>query len=615
MPTKDNTPGLLSKVAKFVRNPTTNWTDLDKQDPEPDAGYSKQALKEMIERKRQNDFVRKREFDQLRKLRSRDPSAGNPDLAGRPSYFQSSLPANSDERAMTIKKIDEIEAQMSNQWWQGKNLGTKTAQEAVPSAVAMPTPVSAADVHKPAPSAAGIASYAATELAPMPADNAYAATKLAPMRADSGSANQPDFMPTQTNSSFGRDAAVTVAPTMAGSRVPVDSVPAPLAGTGAREGFAGSQSFDAESTDNLTDPDLEEAAIRFANGDNAGAETGLLNALQGDDLRPSLARTWTTALFDLYRATGQQARFDRVAIEYAERFGRSAPAWFSMPDMLGVKSATSMAGTVPSKLMDEPIWRSPADFNRESVDELSLAVANVNPPWYLDWREIKAIEPDAVDALGNLFTQWCGTSVQLRFAGSESLEKVLQSSTPPGDKSVSQAQWRLRMDALRIMQMQDEFELAALDYCVTYEVSPPSWQDARCSFYRERPVASEADSTMSAVGGLAYGVPVQNDAQTVPMAFEPASIAIVELSGEIQGEATEALAKLETALQGAERLVISCANLVRVDFSAAGSILNWVAMRQAEGCQLQFHDVHRLVATFFHVIGINEHARVVLRSN
>ena len=80
MSTKDtNNPGLLSKVAKFVRNPTTNWTDLDKQEPEPDTGYSKQALKEMIERKRQNDFVRRREFDQLRKLRSHDPSGGNPD--------------------------------------------------------------------------------------------------------------------------------------------------------------------------------------------------------------------------------------------------------------------------------------------------------------------------------------------------------------------------------------------------------------------------------------------------------------------------------------------------------------------------------------------------------
>ena len=119
MSTKENPPGLFSKVAKFVRNPTTNWADLDRQESDQEPGYSKQALKEMIERKRQNDFVRKREFDQLRKLRSRGPGGAGPDMA-RPSYFQTSLPANSDERAMTIKKIDEIEAQMSNQWWAGK---------------------------------------------------------------------------------------------------------------------------------------------------------------------------------------------------------------------------------------------------------------------------------------------------------------------------------------------------------------------------------------------------------------------------------------------------------------------------------------------------------------
>ena len=169
-------PSLLSKVAKFVRNPTTNWTDLDKQDPEPDAGYSKQALKEMIERKRQNDFVRKREFDQLRKLRSRDPGS-SPDLAGRPSYFQSSLPTNPDERAMTIKKIDEIEAQMSNQWWQGKGDGNAKAA-AAPSA---PKPAVTSDTSD------------------VVNDEAYAPTRLSPMRPNAAlSGNETsDFPPTQ----------------------------------------------------------------------------------------------------------------------------------------------------------------------------------------------------------------------------------------------------------------------------------------------------------------------------------------------------------------------------------------------------------------------------------
>src|SRR3989475_3089568 len=61
--------GLLSKVVRFVRHPTVNWSDLDGLDGEQESQYSKQALKEMIERKRRNDFVRKREFDQLRRLR------------------------------------------------------------------------------------------------------------------------------------------------------------------------------------------------------------------------------------------------------------------------------------------------------------------------------------------------------------------------------------------------------------------------------------------------------------------------------------------------------------------------------------------------------------------
>jgi hypothetical protein len=54
--------------------------------------------------------------------------------------------------------------------------------------------------------------------------------------------------------------------------------------------------------------------------------------------------------------------------------------------------------------------------------------------------------------------------------------------------------------------------------------------------------------------------------------------------------------------------------LIRVDFSAAGSILNWAAQRESEGCRLQFVDVPRLVAAFFTVIGISEHAKVVVRT-
>ena len=92
--------GLLSKVVKFVRNPTTNWADLDPQETDRESTYSKQMLKEMIERKRRNDFVRKREFDMLRKMRRSEVMAGQDPMA-RPSFFQSSMPSKPDDRAST----------------------------------------------------------------------------------------------------------------------------------------------------------------------------------------------------------------------------------------------------------------------------------------------------------------------------------------------------------------------------------------------------------------------------------------------------------------------------------------------------------------------------------
>lgn len=156
---KSDSPGLLSKVARFVRNPMKDWSEFDRKEPAPESGYSKEALKEMIERKRQNDFVRKREFDQLRKMRRREPLV-NSDQAGRPSFFQSSLPSNPDERAMTLRKIDEIEAQMSRQWWKGRQDEASARASNLPVPARTPTN---AGMLIPAPQAEDDSKFKQTE--------------------------------------------------------------------------------------------------------------------------------------------------------------------------------------------------------------------------------------------------------------------------------------------------------------------------------------------------------------------------------------------------------------------------------------------------------------------
>ncbi|MDB5882753.1 MAG: hypothetical protein JWP43_2631 [Ramlibacter sp.] len=625
MPPKEENNGLLSKVVKFVRNPTTNWSDLDQQEADRESSYSKQMLKEMIERKRRNDFVRKREFDMLRKMRRSEVMAGQ-DPAARPSFFQSSMPSKPDDRATTLKKIDEIEAQMSMQWWKTKHGDSSRSGSSTNFPLSSHVPVEGPNGRAGGSPPARSTAYTRTAPQPLSASQAEKThpVELAPTpMLDSVRPGEPlgSSGPAAGNAGGAPKTATPFARTGPPSTaIGPAFLPTPAAASsqpGASIGFSPSKLFAVDVEEFAHDPELEEASIRFANGDNAGAEAGLMEVLGPKGSRIDHDDTWLT-LFDLYRATGQQERFETAAIDFAGRFGRSAPQWLSLPD--AVKGMQPAGGPGTELAAGQPVanWTCPATLGTQTIVAMNAALAKATPPWRLSWAKLSTIDQAAVEPLTKLFTQWAAQPLQLRFIGSENLEKVLKNATPSSDKDVNPALWKLRMEVLRVMHRPDEFELVALDYCVTYEVSPPSWDSARCeykplqadgSYVPGNTIVGEAfrDSLSS---GLSYG-----DTAGAGLTSQISNISTVELSGQILGDATEALATLDAKLEGADIMVISCARLIRIDFSAAGSLLNWVTSRQAEGRQVQFVEVHRLVAAFFNVIGISEHARVMARTD
>ncbi|HZY17672.1 MAG TPA: STAS domain-containing protein [Ramlibacter sp.] len=646
MATKDENGGLFSKVVKFVRNPTTGWSDLD-QDSASESSYSKQMLKEMIERKRRNDFVRKREFDMLRKMRRSEVMAGQ-DAGARPSFFQSSLPSRPDDRASTLKKIDEIEAQMSMQWWKTKH-GDASARSAAGSSTNFPMSahMPPESLPRPNPSAPGAGANAYTRTAPqplMPQDAGPTGRDSLPMidftDSDVTAPAPPPFSvaaPAPTPAPRRPDPAATArvaAPAPAAARPPAAAAtpvtpaavipPAAAARQGPESttpsgGFTASRALAIDVDDAFAhDPELEEAAIRFANGDDAGAEVGLMEVLGAGGTRIDHDETWLT-LFDLYRATGQQERFETAAIEFAGRFGRSAPQWISLPEAVGRMGATKSGAPAAGGSGAIADWNCPSSVGTQTLAALNAALGRAQQPWRLSWVKLSSIDEPALEGLARLFGQWASQPAQLRFIGADRLESVLRNATPSGDKSVNPAWWKLRMEVLRVMHRPDEFELVALDYCVTYEVSPPSWESARCD-YKPLQADGSAVANPTLIGeafhdsvhsGLTTGYgdtqsPGGNSSQLM-------HVATVELAGQILGDASDAIDLLDGKLSGADLMVISCARLIRIDFTAAGNLLNWASARQSEGRQVQFVDVNRLVAAFFNVIGIAEHARVVAR--
>ena len=619
MATKTDQPGLLSKMALFVRNPTKDWAELDRPQPDQDSGYDKQALKAMIERKRQNDFIRKREFDQLRKLRSRGVTAVS-GLA-RPSVFQTSTATDPDGRAVTLKKIDEIEAQMSRQWWKGKQ--EAAAASAAGNADAMP-PSSAPvprmpPMHVPVLSdemSGGVApaAYGPTEPMQLPSDvdAGHAHAEFAPTEMGDG---MPPLPPAKTTGRSGKPQSSRSVPILGSLAQHYDAMDV---------GFSTSKLFALDVEDMATDPELEEAAIRFANGDDAGAEAGLVAALQGDNPPPEAAASWAAALLDLYRATANQERFDWAVQEFSRHFDTLMPQW----SVIGESAAAPVAAPEPAPAVapepevPEPgpdyaqgaIWCSPAELTADAMEQLRDAMASNPTPWHLDWTQLRTIAPDAMPLMSGLFSSLCDEPVSLRFSGSTHLVDTLRIMMPAGDASVDPAWWAMRMNALRTLNMPDDFELAALDYCVTYEVSPPAWDEARCqlTFVEDEMAAAVAPQPGVRIESTGWG---SNFSQmpTEPLSLQQDDAVHLDLKGEVLGDATEALGAFDPSTHDSDTILVSCKALVRVDFSAAGSILNWVAMRQSEGLHVQFRDVQRLVAAFFNVIGINEHARVVPR--
>ena len=515
---KEETGRLLSKVAKFVRNPLKDWSELDNTPSNsnasdsslPDPAYSREMLKEMIERRQRNDFVRRREFDMLRKLRQRE-AAGTRE-GGTPSSFQLNSSGKTDGRALTLKKIDEIEEQMSQQWWKGRAGG-----EAAAAGASQPDPLAAQHAR----------AYADTAPGAPPLDEGGEAVAAVPAHA-------------------------------------------------------------LDSSRLTCDTPAQEAALRFAQGDDAGAEGLLLQAVAGSGSHADDDETWR-ALLDLYRATGDAEKFAANSTRYAQRFKRPAPEWRSLR-LLAHHSQQQSAdeGTVD--------WYAPEQLGREGLLQLTRALSQAGAVWRLDWRLLRGIDGDAVAPLGTLFAHWADAPVQLRFAGAERLVAVLAEATPLTVRGTDLAWWQLYLSVLRVMNLPDDFELVALNYCITYEVAPPAWRDPAGSY------ASLDAPRASRPGGLR-------------LAGDAAGPEVLpgQLSGELAGDLGATCQRLDAELAGADAPVVSCASLLRVDVAAAGSLLNWVKAYDARGRRIEFVDVHRLLAAFLGVAGIADHAVVTPR--
>jgi hypothetical protein len=569
-----DTTSFFRKVVKFVANPTTEWADVGTPSEEArETEFAKSELKAMIERKRRNDFVRKREFDMLRKVRREGLSSEQLAALGGSSKLDDSegklLAAESGAKqdAGVKAKIDEIEQQMVGD-------GLVSPQRRGPEFYNAPTQ-------------------------PIPMDRNGAPTQSAALNDAGGGRVEDPVTPSPRASAPVPPAAVMGAGLSPLSPLSID------AGSG---DFA--HPFAVEVSEVAHDPELDEAVIAFANADFEQCEQALAALTGQGGSRAGHAETWLV-LFDLYRAIGQQHKFESLALDYAQQFGWSAPQWFSMPRMVAEAASEERPTRSASRVDGQVGWVCPEYLDADAVAHLSSQSLQMPLPWVFDWGALKGIDPEASARMSELFRNWIRQRLDMRWLGGERLFTVLQDAAPTGVRDADPAFWQLRLDALRMANRADQFDEAAIDYCVTYEVSPPSWEPAQCEVRISGSQISTTSPPLSVVSEVSTSF-VESVLGDDPSG--QVQVASVELSGQLIGDIGATLKKLEAELGSSTIVSVTCAKLIRVDFIAAGDLLNWVLARRSENRSVSFVEAHRLVALFFGAMGINEHAKVKVRT-
>jgi hypothetical protein len=578
----DNKDGesFFRKVVRFVANPATDWADLGTRvDDTRELDLEKSELKAMVERKRRNDFVRKREFDMLRKVRREGLSPEQLATLGSSSRLDDSEARQSESASARPEggvkaKIDEIEQQMvggsfSPSGRRNSGFFNAPTEPAVLARSGLPPP--SADV---------------------PLDAQREELPALPLLPDL------DVAPVEVQ-----------APVFAAPGLP-PLAPLSLATSGDTGEFE--HRFGVEISEVVHDPDLDEAVIAFANADFNQCEQSLLQLTNAGGARAQHAETWLV-LFDLYRATGQQQRFEALASDYAHQFGWSAPQWFSLPKLVSdavADTANAERSSGTGATGGDVGWVCPELLDIDAVARLRSQTLQMPLPWVFDWAALRSIDAEAATQLSSLFRHWSKQQLEMRWMSGENLFARLQEAAPTGVRDADPAFWQARLDALRLANRADQFDEAAIDYCVTYEVSPPSWERTRCNVRIGGSTLNTHTPPLSMVSEVSTGF---MESGLVDDTISGTQVASIELSGQLVSDISGTLERLNSQLGKSQVVTVSCAKLIRVDFIAAGDLLNWVLVKRSENRMVQFVDAHRLVALFFGAMGINEHAKVQVR--
>lgn len=339
--------------------------------------------------------------------------------------------------------------------------------------------------------------------------------------------------------------------------------------TGALNGISATPIAEADDSPRVA-PVIEEAAMLHANGQSEAACAALEEALPGE-LGADTEKGWGM-LFDLYQLLGRQEAYEALALDYAARFEKSPPAWVP-PENDGVDPALVTGGRAYVSLT--------GTLNAQAGEQLKqlMKMAQTNPVVRLELGKLRDADDGGCTLVCRALNALKRNRKEFVLGGAEELAAILARKIVVGRRE-NEGVWLLLLELYQQLFMHEVFEETAVNYAVTFEVSPPSW---------EAPKARRA----------------------APAAEAPKNALV--LAGEIVAAGPDAFAALAGGCAETNDVVVDVRRLQRMDFVSAGQLLNTLASLQGAGKRIRLRGANHLVAALFDLMGIGQVAAIELR--
>jgi anti-anti-sigma regulatory factor len=337
--------------------------------------------------------------------------------------------------------------------------------------------------------------------------------------------------------------------------------------TDSQFGEAGVLAIEVEQGGDPLQADIEQAAVLFANGQDSAARAVLEMCARSHD-GANAERLWRM-LLDLVQVLGDRAAFEKLGMEFAQACETSPPTW---------RQAESAAPVAASGEKTMTLQGVVCGADSAEILKLKTSLA-AKGPVRVDIGKLASCDDEAAGALYELLRLARKQGVAITLDGADGLVRSLEGRLVVGQRECA-GSWLLLLELYQRLGKPEIFEEKAVDYAVTFEVSPPSWEDIKAL-----PKAGKAPAMVA---------PQEK---------------VLSLSGELKNYR---FGELPNYLESAEQPVLDFSQVKRLDFFSAGLLRNTLQTYSRQGKEVVIRHPHHLVAELMGIVGLNHVARIIV---